>query len=230
MKLFKSVVLIITAFIGLIGCHSKRPDYYSLGVSCSDSGRYEEAIEAFNQSIKINPNDAGAYYNLGEIYKKMGKDKESIDYFKEAIKHDSCFTKAYRNLGEAYEKLGMLKEADEVYKEAKRVNHGYDDKSSTFKPYVSGEENLIIAAERGNLLTVKELIAKGVDVNARMPDNGGTALILASQNGHIEIVKELLAKGADVNAKTNDGKTALTQAARNGHSEIVQLLREAKAK
>ncbi len=59
-------------------------------------------------------------------------------------------------------------------------------------------EDLFNAADGGDAATVKALLAKGADINAKA-NNGATALMLASQNGHIEVVQALLAKDADVN-------------------------------
>ncbi|MGB6373780.1 MAG: ankyrin repeat domain-containing protein, partial [Methylocella sp.] len=69
-------------------------------------------------------------------------------------------------------------------------------------------EDLINAALRGDAAAVQALLAKGADVNAKMPF-GWTALITASKFARLDVVQALLAKGADVNAKRIDGETAL---------------------
>ena len=80
--------------------------------------------------------------------------------------------------------------------------------------------DLLRAAKQGNTASVKALIAKDADVNAKAED-GDTALIYAVQNGHTKTVKTLLAKGADVNAKNKDGWTALMFAATREQQEVV---------
>jgi len=73
---------------------------------------------------------------------------------------------------------------------------------------------------------VKKLIAKGIDVNARMSKNGmkdgqrnrlnrlgATAFFLAAKNTDLEAVKVLLEAGADVNIPSADGTTPLMVAA-----------------
>ena len=90
---------------------------------------------------------------------------------------------------------------------------------------------LIKASENGDTETVKMLLEKGADVNAKTMDYFGvTALIQASYYGHTEIVKKLLAtKGILVNKKDNYGSTALIKASHEGHPEIVRLLLDAGA-
>ena len=79
------------------------------------------------------------------------------------------------------------------------------------------------AAFKGNIAAVKQHLAAGTDVNAKL-DRGYTALHYAAHEGHKEIAQLLIAAGADVNAKDDDGHTPLPQAAIDGHREIVELL------
>jgi ankyrin repeat protein len=88
--------------------------------------------------------------------------------------------------------------------------------------------DLINAAGKGDLASVRALLDAKADVNAKDTD-GGTALTYASQNGHLEVVQALLAKGADVNAKMPNGGTALMIASQGGYREVVQALLDAKA-
>jgi ankyrin repeat protein len=86
-------------------------------------------------------------------------------------------------------------------------------------------DDLISAAERGDLPAVNALLASHADVNVRKYLTHGsmrgttTALLEASSHGHLEVVQALLAGKADVNAKRADvdnGDTAMTLAASNG--------------
>ena len=53
-------------------------------------------------------------------------------------------------------------------------------------------------AFNGNIAVVKQLLADGVNVNAK-EENGGTALHWAAQEGHKEIVELLISSGSDIN-------------------------------
>ena len=73
---------------------------------------------------------------------------------------------------------------------------------------------------------VKELLAKGVDVNIREKTMGSTPLMIAcSIEGTYEIVELLISKGADVNIiGSYDGRTALIWAAQNSQKTVELLL------
>ena len=81
------------------------------------------------------------------------------------------------------------------------------------------------AAIDGNIEVVKQHLAAGTDVNAKV-DDGETPLQMAAWNGHKEIAELLIAKGADVNAKGWSESTPLHAAVENGHKEIADLLRK----
>jgi len=83
--------------------------------------------------------------------------------------------------------------------------------------------DLIQAAGKGDTASLKALIAKRADVNARNP-SGYTALMVAIDGGHAETVRALLDSGADANAKTNDGYSPLMHAADRGDLGIATAL------
>ena len=60
------------------------------------------------------------------------------------------------------------------------------------------------AAAKGNIEAVKQHIAAGTDVNAKI-ESGSAPLHFATFKGHKEIAELLIDKGADVNAKNKGG-------------------------
>ena len=97
-----------------------------------------------------------------------------------------------------------------------------------YKPENTGGP-LIQACRLGKLNKLEELIAAGVNVNAR-DEHNQTALNCAVYRGDIEMVKWLLHEGADVNAKGEyPDKTALMEAATWGNVEIAEILLKAGA-
>ena len=83
------------------------------------------------------------------------------------------------------------------------------------------EVALLEAAGKGDTETVKSLLDRGVNPNAKDPD-GRTPLTEATYNNHTDVVKLLLHHGADVFAKKNDGQTPLTIA--DDHKDVAELI------
>ncbi|BFP42804.1 hypothetical protein FGF1_36490 [Flavobacteriaceae bacterium GF1] len=82
---------------------------------------------------------------------------------------------------------------------------------------------LLYAVRIGDFDRVKELIAKGADVNL-VQEGEGTALVMAIRQNRLQIARYLLEKGADPNLGTNSDGHPLWLAARNGDIELVELL------
>ena len=85
---------------------------------------------------------------------------------------------------------------------------------------------LQIAAKRGDMELVNQLISLKADINTPAGSDSRTPLQAAAGGGHMEIVEKLLAKGADTNASASwdNGRTALQAAAEGGHLEVVEKL------
>ena len=65
--------------------------------------------------------------------------------------------------------------------------------------------NIIEAAQKGNINSVKESIHANSDVNG-MDSSGWTALMYASSDGNLDIVKALITAGANVNTADKAGE------------------------
>lgn len=80
-----------------------------------------------------------------------------------------------------------------------------------------------MAAIRGDVKQVKELISLGADVNVK-DFAGWTPLHEACNVGYYDVAKILIAAGADVNTQGLDDDTPLHDSASSGHRDIVKLL------
>ena len=87
---------------------------------------------------------------------------------------------------------------------------------------------LSVAAEEGNLETVKTLVKHGAEIDATDSEDR-TALQKASMKGHKTLVAYLLDHGANVYHADEYGLTSIHLAAQFGFTEIVQLLIESGA-
>ncbi len=82
----------------------------NLGIDLLAKGKIEEAINHYNDAVRIKPDYAETYYNRGTAYAQLlGRYHEAIDDFNKAIILKSDYTKAYYNRGIAYFSLGNNK-------------------------------------------------------------------------------------------------------------------------
>lgn len=88
----------------------------------------------------------------------------------------------------------------------------------------STDFDLYHAAREGNMVQVKILIRKQVDIESTFTELRRTALQTASFNGHIDVVRLLLSVGTKVNKSDKDGWTALLLASSKEYSHIVGVL------
>lgn len=84
----------------------------------------------------------------------------------------------------------------------------------------AGETPLMIAALKGRLEAVQQLLERG----AALEREGWTPLHYAASGPAVAVVKLLLERGARVDVRSPNGSTPLMMAARNGSEESVALL------
>ena len=75
-----------------------------------------EAIKAFKESVKLNPNVAEAHYGLGFSNFRLGRFRDAADAFKKATTLDPGMAKAHYGLSLAYQELGMTQQLIEEYR------------------------------------------------------------------------------------------------------------------
>jgi ankyrin repeat protein len=104
---------------------------------------------------------------------------------------------------------------------------------------------LLLAAERGDVVSLGDLLDRGARVNKRYLESGVTPLMMASQGPdgedapalsgeqlarHEAAVRLLIERGARLDARSDRGDTAIGNAVRRGNVSIVQILLDAGAR
>ena len=92
-----------------------------LGNALQELGKVPEAIEHYQQALRIDPDYAEAHHNLGGALLRVGKPKEAIGHFQEAVRTKPDYADAHYNLAVALEKMGRLTEAIGEYQQALRL-------------------------------------------------------------------------------------------------------------
>jgi tetratricopeptide (TPR) repeat protein len=87
----------------------------------------EDAVDAYQKVMELNPGNAGAFLNLGTIYYRLRKFDEAEKYYLDAIRANSAYPLAQFNLGYLYEEQGRIPEAIEHYRRALALNPRYAD-------------------------------------------------------------------------------------------------------
>ncbi len=88
----------------------------SLGMSLFREKRYEEAIEAYRQSLEIQPNISHAANNLGYVYYANGDLDAAMEWYSRALEIEPDRAVAFFNIAELHEKRSETKEAMAAYK------------------------------------------------------------------------------------------------------------------
>jgi len=98
-------------------------EHFNKGVKLSIMGKYDEAIEEYKKTIKLNPTSAEAYNNIGFAYLDKGDVDNAIKSQKKAIETNKNLANGYYGLALAFEKKGDKKEALKNWNEyIKRVD------------------------------------------------------------------------------------------------------------
>lgn len=85
--------------------------WFAEGNRLLSEGRYEEAAQAFEQSIEQNPKSPAAFYNLGIANKKLGNPEGAANAFEATLKLEPSNLDARLSLGNIYNLMERWEEA-----------------------------------------------------------------------------------------------------------------------
>ena len=61
-------------------------EYFRQGMALSKRGLWKEALAAYRESLRVNPERAQTYLNIGFVYYELGYDREAQEAFDRAAK------------------------------------------------------------------------------------------------------------------------------------------------
>ena len=97
-------------------------DFYQTGRNRFEAGDVKGAIDAYLQSVRLEPNSAEVFLNLGHAYLKLEKNSDAIKAFKQSVKLNPDQAETQYGLGVAYFRSQRHKEAVEAFKKAATLN------------------------------------------------------------------------------------------------------------
>lgn len=103
---------------------SPAADLVKRGNDYSSNGDYVHAIEAYTESIRLNPGSPTTFFARGRAYFRNHDDDRAIQDFTDAIRLAPDYGEAFRERGHAYEDKTDYKHAIQDYTEAMRLRPG----------------------------------------------------------------------------------------------------------
>ena len=176
-----------------------------LGAAAAQTGRTDQAINAFKTVIAIKPDYAEAHYNMGIALKDQGKLEEAKEAYRKALSLKPDFAELHNNMGVVLHHQGKLKEAIEAYAQALSLKPEYAEpynnignalkdqgkieeatkfykKALSLKPdYVEAHYNMgITLKDQGKLEEAKDACRKALSLK---PDYAEASHILSALTG-----------------------------------------------
>ena len=100
-------------------------DFYNRGLLHTQAKEYRQAIEDYNEAVKLNPRFVDAYLKRCEMRYKMGDNKGVLSDCQEVLNIDPTVAKAYYYQGRARYSLGYSEPAIESYSSAIAQEQNY---------------------------------------------------------------------------------------------------------
>jgi tetratricopeptide (TPR) repeat protein len=95
------------------------------GYALINLSRNEEAVEAYQQAINVDPKYATPYNGLGNALRNLGRNEEAVEAYQQAINVDPKDAAPYNGLGNALRNLDRNEEAVKAYQQAINVDPKY---------------------------------------------------------------------------------------------------------
>ncbi len=177
-------------FTSIIQQHADQPAGYARrGWAYRLLGKYDEAINDYNEAIRLNPSFAAGWNNRATIWQFKGEFDKAISDYTEAIRLEPKFAMALKNRGDLY---AMQQKYDLALKD-------YDQAISTYE-----NDHVTLNAKAWLLATcpdskyrdskkAKELVDKAIELTrGRVPRYIGTLAAVAGERGEYTEALRLL--------------------------------------
>jgi tetratricopeptide (TPR) repeat protein len=100
--------------------------HFNLGFALRSQRRYQEALEAFMVTHRLDAGNATTLYNIGLSYMGMERLQEAIHWLERTLRRERDHQRALLELGNANEALGHRDRAIEWWKRALKIDPSWD--------------------------------------------------------------------------------------------------------
>ena len=121
----------------------------ALGTLYKTTGRYEEAIQAFEQAVSIAPKTVSYYHNLGLVYSVSGSNEGAFNAFQKVLEIDPNHSLTHASLGGYYKKIGLEELAQQhIEKAMKRIYESENEYNRACLDAICGNTDQAVALLR----------------------------------------------------------------------------------
>ncbi|MCB1646425.1 MAG: tetratricopeptide repeat protein [Pseudomonadales bacterium] len=85
-----------------------------LGLICSRTGRYEQAVQWMQEALRISPQQPAIHNNLANALRRLNRFDEAIRHYQAAIAQQGDYADAYRNFAQLLMDIGQPLDAQTV--------------------------------------------------------------------------------------------------------------------
>jgi mannosyltransferase len=96
--------------------------YCDLGDLFQQMGKWDDALDAYEEALRIDPAEIGAYEGLGNIYRHFDEPLMAVESYQKALILQPGMAHLYSLLGDAYVEIGRYDDALAAYQEALRID------------------------------------------------------------------------------------------------------------
>ena len=149
---------------GIKKVHETFVDYYSYvrkGDNCVEFEKYEDAVDAYKESIEMNPNFALAHRNMASVLMILNRPEEAEKEFEIALKLDLEDPVVHHNLGTIYMNRGEYDKAQKAFETALKYDSDY--------AYAFEGIGILLYIE-GDYDKAKERLLTALDINSELTD------------------------------------------------------------
>jgi len=153
------------------------------GIKLHDAGKYDEAIQKYQQVLKENPDSSVALYEMALSYYKKKDYAKFTDVATQGIKYKSAeLPQFYEMIGNLLDDLGKPKEAIEVYKDAIKI---LEDKKEYQRSLASIYFNMGVTYTRQKQYKeAREALKKAVESNPNYPSPNYLLALIFNGTGY----------------------------------------------